>query len=398
MKKEIYTVLMGIIMMSNGTSWHCLNSATPIVEYKESDNCSIERFNARRIKHSNVVENQDFYGFNILDTSKVSNYDCNVIYDFNSEENGFVIDFDYDNGVGYAIYKGKGDENSLMEFSVSQHSPYYGYEGKYLYNNVGQYYLASNDGSLENLLLKSNGLGDKQEEYVKKEFQYKTGFVKDEYEISDFYTAYSSSMVDDLNNCANTAGVIVLNYWNKQHSNKILNLTKTNRWNMLDDDAKYYMHEFYNYMKTNKILGTYGGTLPKDCHDGFEKFISDHGFETEKTMLTSYADIKRQIDLGIPIFITSDQYYFTNEYSRPPDPISQYGTHTMAVNYNHYWGISNSHTFVGYGYLEQEFISMNNEKFNMNFIKVATGNGNDCYFNLSMSMAFDVAAIKVSKC
>lgn len=157
-------------------------------------------------------------------------------------------------------------------------------------------------------------------------------------------------------------------------------------------------------MKTNKFWG-YGGTLPSDCFDGFTKMITENGYVARKDTVTTFEDIKYQINRGVPVFIVSQDYYFTYRYSdRSAIPLptvsSTQGDYTLTIDYTETYGLVNAHTFVGFGFAEYTLYDSNGYDTKIHLVKIADGWNGERYFNFDISdtTSLGMAAIRVSRC
>ena len=169
--------------------------------------------------------------------------------------------------------------------------------------------------------------------------------------------------------------------------------------------ATEYMNKFYSYMGTNWLFGTWGGTLPSDCYSGFMRLIKENGYVARKETVSSFDDIKYQINRGVPVFITSQDYYFTQRYTDHtavplPKVYSTQGNYSFTIDYYRTYGIENSHTFVGFGFAEYTLYDSNGYDSKIHLVKIADGWGNERYFNydLSDTTQWGMAAIRVSRC
>ena len=214
--------------------------------------------------------------------------------------------------------------------------------------------------------------------------------------------SYTTDLVDDLDNiCANVAGVIAINYWNKLYGNNLLNLSYEevdDKLNMDTDTAKAYIRKFYKYMNTNWILGQWGGSLPWNVYGGFENFIKDinKGFKTKRTELSNYSEIKSFISKNVPVFIVSDDYYFTYYPEMTlPNVSAVKGNNIVTFDYSHTWGLVNAHSFVGFGYAEYDLYDSNGNCNKLEFVRVADGWYYSRYFNVKLSRMLSAAAIEV---
>lgn len=353
------------------------------------------------------VAKQDGYSFENV------KYSIEDVYFANETWAGYIIDFIADETNGYAIIFYINEHPEIMELVFEKSSPYYGKSGKYIYPSLGNYIIKNGeyyyDACTEN---KVNYNPDKNDLFyaacnkdkegvpVTRTVNYSVGGLN-VCELPNFFYNYSTELTSHKNNCANAAGLIMLNYWNKYYYNDILKLDVAclkdeNVWmNGTNDPRKEYMEIFYKYMKTNWIFGT-GGTLPNNGYDGFERLIKEKGYQVSRKTGLSYSEMKSSIKNNIPVFITSTDYYFSTSTTLPSYS-STSGNHTLTMDYERTYGLNNAHTFVGYGYAEYVLLNSNGESINEQLIKVADGWGGTCYFNLNVSNVYSSASITVYK-
>lgn len=356
------------------------------------------------------VAEQDGYEF--------ENITCfaNDIFFANETWAGYLIDFIADGTSGYAIIFDVEGELQLVELIIGKQSPYYGKQGTYIYPSLGCYiikaggeyydaetYLVTNYVADENdLFYAACGTKDKSAVPVTRSLNYIRGY-RYYFDIPDFYDNYSTSLTSHSNNCANAAGLIMLNYWNAYYNNDLLKLDAAllhngNIWfdNATGRDArKEYMSKFYEYMNTNWLFGS-GGTLPGNLYSGFERLIVENGYKVSQTSVSTFEEMKESIINRIPVFITSTDYYFSTS-SKLPAAIYPAGDHTLTIDYQRWYGIANSHTFVGYGYVFYTLHKTAFETYQESLIKVANGWGGSCYFNMTIGNVYSAAAINVYK-
>ena len=103
---------------------------------------------------------------------------------------------------------------------------------------------------------------------------------------------------------------------------------------------------------------------------------------------------------GVPIFITSQDYYFTPNGNTLPNVSNIAGNNSFTIDYERTYGIENSHTFVGYGYVEYTLYDKDGKESKIQLVKVASGWGSYRYFNFNISdtTKWGMAAIKVARC
>ncbi len=385
---------------------------------KENGIAASSRNSSLKIKTTREYGSQSVEAFisGVLDED-ISHIDFvyNELYSEYGAEYGYVLDFSYAYGNGHAIISTADGSESIAEMDLENSSPYLGKDGKYIYASFDNYFVAQSDGDIVKLEANDGASGisapmrnkDKKEGVAApQDYNYSKGYL-DKSEIYNFYFKYAAELVDKKNNCANAAGVIALNYWNTFHGNNLLNLEVSelinNTYNMNDVAAKRYMNIFYDYMNTNWIFGT-GGTLPADVYKGFKKIITDYNYVARQSSVNSFDEIKNQINLGVPVFITSKDYYFTNCYDiyftavPLPKVNSVLGNYNFTIKHYRWYGLENSHTFVGYGYAEYTLYDKDGNESKIQFVKIADGWGCERYFNYSISNKMSMAAIKVSRC
>lgn len=332
----------------------------------------------------------------------------NELYSEYGVEYGYVLDFSYAYGNGHAIISTVDGSENIAEMDLENSSPYLGKDGKYIYASFDNYFVAQSDGDIVKLESNDSASGisapmkskDKERVPVSVDYNYSYGNIE-KYEISNFYCAYSTDFSDKKNNCANAAGVIALNYWNANIAKNFLELTyeetlKDGTLNMNEATATKFMNIFYDYMNTNWIFGT-GGTLPNNVYGGFKKLLKQYDRETTHYDLHTFEEVKYQVQQGVPVFITSEDYYFTDS-TYLPSINSSAGDYSFTINYKRWYGIVNSHTFVGYGYAEYTLYDKDGNESKIELVKIADGWGNARYFNYNISNKMSMAAIKVSRC
>lgn len=327
---------------------------------------------------------------------------------------GYLIEFCAKECIGYSIIFKINDTLKLIEINFENHSPYFKKDGIRMYPSLGYYILKIDNHYYDATTMEITEdytetdlptfyaacSSDKTNVPVTREISYSEG-SRVSYELRRFQDKYYCQLNSDSNNCANTAGLILVNYWNKKFKNDLLKLSD----NDLNDEGDIVnrkggeiMSVLYDYMKTNWFLGV-GGTLPSDCYDGFTKYINSYGYKTEKETDLNYQRMVSNISDGIPVIIVSQDYYFSSgntDRNLPPIEPGP-GNYKFTVEYSHSYGVKNAHTFIGYGYASYFFYNSKGEGILEQFIKIATGWGSSCYYNLSLSKSFSSAAIKVYK-
>lgn len=91
-------------------------------------------------------------------------------------------------------------------------------------------------------------------------------------------------------NCAPTAGVNLMLYWNTKNPNKYASLKYNNSWN-----SAY--SKMYSYMKTKKNNGTYD----EDIRDGIKKYLNLSAWKKSVVKLNdepNFYDVVEELDNG----------------------------------------------------------------------------------------------------
>lgn len=346
-----------------------------------------------------------------------ADYIVKDVYYSNEQWAGYIIDFTANGLNGYAIFFKMEGNLTLVEVSFQHSSAYINMEGQFIYPSLGYYYTKINGRyydaeTMEEVDFKPTAeptfyaaCGSKgKQDFIEKKIQYNKSLSR-ENEIENFCYAYYSEGTGKDDNCANVAGVVALNYWNKYYNNQLLNLSGSSLsngniayiWGDKDCAAVEYMNIFYSYMKTNWFFGT-GGTLPSNCYKGFEKLIAEKGYKTTRIGCKQYSEMRECIDNGIPIFITSKDYYFTagsNMRTLPSQEVNE-GDYSNTFYYWRHYGVGAEHTFIGYGYKYYNYYVNGSIQMSA-FVKVADGGFDTCYFNYSLSNVMDAVGIKVYK-
>lgn len=148
--------------------------------------------------------------------------------------------------------------------------------------------------------------------------------------------------------------------------------------NFTDEAATNYEKAFYTYMKT----GTFG-TTPKNCAEGFKKYVTDWGHNCDIINLSdsTYENSIGWLKKNVPFFVTAKNYYFTSGNSKYLEDVSLPQTgrdpQILKIEYSYYEGLSQTHCFVtiGYGYYYLTNIINNTtiNKYNINFYKILDG-------------------------
>ncbi len=336
-------------------------------------------------------------------------YIVDEVFYSNEQWAGYVIDFSADSIYGYAIFFYMDENYKLVEISFNEASAFYGKDGMFICPSLGYYIIkkGNNYYDAETMTVLTDykpaefpiysaacGTG-KREDYVKN-IECKD-FYSLSYEIKDFSCAYSSTVNTHEYNCANVAGVIMLNYWNKYYNNQLLKIDRDSLYpngDMNGNTSVIYGNIFYDYMNTNWFFGV-GGTIPTDGYKGFEKLIKEKGYKVERKTGLSYYEMRQSIDAGIPVFITCSTYYFADTLPDDQPDKKTLGYYNFTVNYIRHYG--SAHTFVGFGYRYFNYHNKSDQLYYELFLKVADGDGAAKYFNFDMSKIKSSASIRVYK-
>lgn len=352
-------------------------------------------------------------------------YTASNVYLLNGDKLGFVAELNFGDTQGYAIVSTVENSFNPVEISLEKYSPFYNKKGTYIYPSLGKYIIKYNGAyydltSGEDCAHLTNDPSGKfhaaaqikgERETVTKTKVYSYGYSSS-YEIPGFSSRYRTSLTTHNNNCANAAGLILLNYWNRYYSNDIVKTSHLDADGNFDDDfAVTVMNTFYTCMRTNVPIGT--GTLPENFYYGFSLVVNQFGYKMrrQKDITHSYDEVTAKLSANIPLVITSTDYYFTNLGISLPD-VSK--NEPMTIRYNHYSGLANAHTFIGYGYVTYDLysyvssgdampyaiypgINMRRVHTKIRLIKVADGWGHSRYFNRDLSGIYEASSVEVYK-
>ncbi len=334
---------------------------------------------------------------------------------------GCDIEFNIEDTVGYGIFFKIDGMMKMVEISFESHSPFFGKEGMYIYPKLDTYYIKTAEGYFDaktdevltdydpSEYIGAKG-GSANGEIVTNTYNYTFGRLYT-YEIPGFW-GYIHSAQGHKNDCANVAGVTMLNYWNHYYDNDLLKETRLNGYGDLNGDAAvYYMNLFYSYdyMKTNQILGIdigIGGTVFKDVTGGFKKLIKEKGYQCETIdyKKSSYKNNCNTLKMGIPFFVFSEDYYFTVRGELKSDyPQDGRTPQTLTIDYKHYNTIEAKHVFVIYGYGYYDMTAHPTPAamihYQIEFYKIFDGWGSGSrYFNIvDENSISDISSVKVYK-
>lgn len=410
-------ITMALVATTTGVS---LNSSTVYAEENDNEREFEVVDTIDSCVYSNVIEDKrqeiestirQIIAYQIEASNIEMNFEYNDIYSPGFVWAGSVVDFTYNDEYGFAIFKIDNNASVLMEIVLENVSPYYGKDGTYIYLSYGMYAILHDDGSVEqfNLNTMQQNRPQKMNNKDKDEDNYETEVKSYSFdwckvrsrEINGVYNGYRNSMslAGKTNNCANVAGVIMLNYWNKVFNNKILCLSRplgdiTDSDDMSDYTAGRYMDIFYDYMNTNWFFGA-GGTLPNQVINGFTILLNQKGYDVYATPLKYFYEMKEHINNNEPLFITSTDYFFA-DYVPLGDNDKRHVYNGMSITYRHYDRIVNAHTFVAYGYHYYEtHYEAEGAMGVICLLKVANGWGGMSYFNVDDSNMKLCTAIRV---
>ena len=205
----------------------------------------------------------------------------------------------------------------------------------------------------------------------------------------------------EKNNCANAAGVIMLNYRNNRYNNDILKLSNNEKivgtQNMNTATAIKYMNIFYEYMSTNLGTDNIFGTLPMNASSGFERLIKECGYSHTTQNISSWNDIKKALDNDKTLLITSLDYTFTTGGTLTMPSYSDEDEIHMIINAKRRNKLETAHTFVGYGYFVYNMVGVDGSKWDEHFIRIADGWGNKRYYYWLGSTTYRIYSYDIYK-
>ncbi len=340
---------------------------------------------------------------------------------------GCDIEFNIEDTVGYGIFFKIDGMMTMVEISFESHSPFFGKEGMYIYPKLDTYYIKTAEGYFDaktdevltdydpSEYIGAKG-GSANGETVTKTYNYTFGRLYT-YEIPGFW-GYIHSAQGHKNDCANVAGVTMLNYWNHYYDNDLLKETRLNGYGDLNGDAAvYYMNVFYDYMYTNLLFNT--GTTFSGLQNGFKRLIREKGYQCQMIDFknSTYENNVNALKLGMPFFVQSSDYYFTANYDlkkfaetdeEKKDQYNRYlqqdgrTPHTFSIEHRHYNTIEMIHVFVifGYGYYDitAHPTPAVSTKYQIKFYKIFDGwDSTPRYFNIDESVVNNICSVKVYK-
>ncbi len=340
---------------------------------------------------------------------------------------GCDIEFNIEDTIGYGIFFKIDGMMTMVEIGFESHSPYFGKDGMYIYPKLDTYYIKTAEGYFDaksdELLVDYNPNdyigakgGSANGEIVTKTYNYTFGGLYT-YEIPEFW-GYIHSAQGHNNDCANVAGVTMLNYWNHYYDNNLLKETRLNGYGDLNGDAAvYYMNVFYDYMNTNFWFNM--GTLFSDLQKGFKRLIQEKSYQCQMIDFkdSTYKNNVNALKLRMPFFVQSSDYYFTanDDLKRfaetdeeRKDKFDRYlqqdgrTPHTFSIAHNHYNTTKMIHVFVifGYGYydLTAHPTPAVSTKYQIRFYKIFDGwDSTPRYFNIDESVINNICSVKVYK-
>ncbi len=355
-------------------------------------------------------------------------YEIDILYLNDVTRLGYVVDIYRKDERGYFILFEKNGVYELVEYEHNENSPFFKKPGVSYYPSIGVYIKKYNNNyynadTWENVDVSEiytenfNAAGLIVKDGVENVFvqEYKNGYKFGEKDIKingkDFRYQYSTDICSEKdNNCANAAGLIMLNYYNQRTRNQLLKLPLGNLYGgtvfdsdslmcdgyMYDNNGRNYPREFmltfYDYMNTGAF-----GTMPSNMYDGFERLISEKGYNTIFQKNLSWNDIVKKIDSGVPIFITCMDYYFTVPGEALPkvQGIEGNSLFTYTLNLRHWSGLSNAHAFVAYGYSEYILFDAAGDPIPLQFLKIADGWGRTRYYVYTFGDNYRVTSAQV---
>ena len=332
----------------------------------------------------------------------------------NESHFGYVVDFNFNNNEkGYFIYSDLYNQPIILEIDLETSSLFSAVDGVNIYPSLGRYFFKVNNKYYDalnfNEVSKNNfnsdkfyaSLGNLEGSETTIDIPYKYGTAQI-YEIEgEMYYQYKASSANKKNNCANAAGVIMLNYRNNRYNNDILKLSNNEKivgtQNMNTATAIKYMNIFYEYMSTNLGTDNIFGTLPMNASSGFERLIKECGYSHTTQNISSWNDIKKALDNDKTLLITSFDYTFTTGGTLTMPSYSDEDEIHMIINAKRRNKLETAHTFVGYGYFVYNMVGVDGSKWDEHFIRIADGWGNKRYYYWLGSTTYRIYSYDIYK-
>ena len=336
------------------------------------------------------LANQTFEEFVLSDTSYEGelNYTYSALYNEDLQVNGRQYDFTIGEMEGYALLTALKGVNrtyyEVEELFYNKQSPFENCTGLpvYITHNL---YLDYYEDTFYNVV--DNSVVDDAliEEYAYKGFGYRGGTGEDidvtqtvsyatkstqTYSIQYDLPNYQGS-IDGITSCANTAGAVVIGYYDRFYQNLIPNyqsyvqLGSVIRYKTTSSEIFDVVESLYSLMETDV---NYLGTTFEGFQTGMNAYVTGKGYTyTTTNMFTNgslnMASYKNAVENGKPVAMFLTTYAFVNSITEGS------GVDTIESGYS-----SGSHVVVGCGYRIDTYYNENGDVINTrNYLKVASG-------------------------
>lgn len=309
------------------------------------------------------------------------------LYDETLEVNGRQYDFTVGDKTGYALMTEIEYSDStfyeIEELFYNKTSPFDDCEGTPVYI-AHQTYLEYKDNAFFHLKDSTQVSDEQLESYVAKGFGYcgTSDFVEQTETIT--YSRKETSTytipfdlpnywgsVDGITGCANTAGAVLIGYYDRFYENLIPNyqsyiqIGSVIRYKTTPDEVANLTTELYTLMGTdvNQLGTTYTG-----FQNGMNQYVTGKGFTYTTTSVFSsgafnFASYKTSVENGKPVAI------FLNTYAMLNGITETTGQDTIKSGYTTY-----SHVCVGCGYKRDTYYNASEQVIDTRtYLKVASG-------------------------
>lgn len=332
---------------------------------------------------------QSFLEFVLSDTNYEGEieYAHSPLYNEKLEVNGRQYDFTIGDVEGYALLTEIQGLNKtfyeIEELFYNEQSPFEGCEGLPVYITHGVY-LDYRDNVFYDAIDDSLISQEHVEEYAYNGFGYYGGgaFVEQEQTVS--YTSKSTQSysipfdlpnyrgsVEGMTGCANTAGAILIGYYDRFYESLIPNykayvqVGSVVRYKVGTAEVIDLVEELYVLMGTNV---NHLGTTFEEFQDGMRQYVSGKGYTyTTTNMFTNgtfnLASYKNSVENGKPVALFLTGYAMLHSITE---------TSTMDTITSGY--SANSHVVVGCGYKIDTYYNTSGATIaTRNYLKVASG-------------------------
>lgn len=335
------------------------------------------------------LADQCFMEFVLSDTDYEGEitYTHSPLYNEDLEVTGRQYNFTVGDVEGYALLAEIEGVNKTFyeveELFYNETSPFDSCEGLPIYITYGMY-LDYKNGSFYDVETGNQVDGNSVELNAYKGFGYRglghfveqtqtvtyasksTSTYSIEYDLPNYYAGDIG-----VTSCANTAGAILLGYYDRFYENLIPNfksyitLGTVFRYRLGTAEITDLINELYILMGTDV---NHQGTRFSEFQDGMQQYVSDQGYSYETTNMFSWGSFdfnkyKTSVEANKPVAIFSNGYAMVNSFTETPP------TETISNGYD-----VTPHVLIGCGYKVDTYYNSNGSiSETRKYLKVASG-------------------------